>query len=933
MSGINPSTRLFKRSRATDAPQDNMIRTERERTKRRRTSRSKDEIKQTLETTVAQVPKEMSDHHRLVHSANCSLPHSVDQEKSAAPKIWSLSTPVAGQYTNVDPILTHDEEYLIVGLDAAVHVYSVATSCLFRTLQLKPNQSIIGYNISSVNQEHLFIFTSAGGISKWDWLSGKQVSHWSIGCKLISGELCAQAREDGIDLTLLALRERKDGKREVVVVRLSEEKPHETIILETTTRLDKLKCTHDGRAVVAYGGQRVYTGTQFPRQSSVVSMQYTWREVISPVNINCVDIRPSAALSRAGASSLNNRNGLVGIDLVLGGSDGSILIYHGIVHIAGSGVHHESGKTLTPRRLHWHREPVNVVRWSRDGNYVISGGHESVMVLWQLDTGRKQFLPHLSSPICNIVVSATGNSYVIKLADNSIIALSARELQPFATITGLQSYSHTNKSKIGMYLPSTAAAVLHPQNPDRLLVTVPASRQVTHEGHHLTNSCVLQTYDIRSNNHISRQALARTNATTLRIGPEGSQIIAPSVTHLGVSHDGRWMSTVDKWSPHPHDVEALDSNGGCVDSIVAEHQEIFLKFWRWNNSSGLWELVTRIDAPHFSDKGPVSILDLASRPLSHEFATIGRDAVLRFWCPSIRHRSGLKMEHSEVLLETWKCRNTIDLKGYINNDSSGHLGAASITFSRDGSVLAVCLESVNSENAGLAILVDVQSCTVHYSRVGVYPGGPCMARFLGCHLVVASNQSVSIWDTVDDIVRTPGPLEEADCPYSGKVHRLLAVDSSTQTFAVTLQHLQNNAASKKGRRCYVRVYDIHSLTLLGQLPMREFPLALLPDAQSGDYIVMDTAANVQRLGCNNKSRQTFKSQDWVARINSGIADLLGSRAYDTRDRNTSQALVASSELENSSTQGKDLAAIFGDSSFVLPSANILFQDVVRAFTA
>jgi NET1-associated nuclear protein 1 (U3 small nucleolar RNA-associated protein 17) len=391
------------------------------------------------------------------------------------------------------------------------------------------------------------------------------------------------------------------------------------------------------------------------------------------------------------------------------------------------------------------------------------------------------------------------------------------------------------------------------------------------------------------------------------------------------------MSTVDKWTPYPHDIEALNPSESCVDSIAADHQEIFLKFWRWNNPSSLWELVTRIDAPHFSDKGSVSILDLASRPLSHEFATIGQDAVLRFWCPSTRQRIGLKMEHGEMPLETWKCRNTVDLKGYIN-DNTGFLSTASITFSRDGSVLAVCLESVNSKNSGLAILVNVQNCSVHHSRVGVYPGGLCMARFLGCHLVIASNRSVSIWDTVDDIVRTPGPLEQADYPYSGIAYRLLAVDSNTQTFAVTLQHSQSNVASKKGRRCHVQVYDIHSLALLGQQPLREFPLALLPDAQSGDYIIMDAAANIQKFGCSNKS-QPSQSLDWAAEVNSGIADLLGTRASGTKYQNTSQGLVTMGKLETPSTQRKELAGIFGDSSFVLPSASILFQDVVQALTS
>ncbi|EIT72310.1 quinon protein alcohol dehydrogenase-like superfamily [Aspergillus flavus] len=928
--GSNPSMRLSKRSRASDAAQDKLIRTERERVKRRRTSRDKDEIKQSLRPPMSNPPKAKNDNHQAVRVANSSSLHSIDQNEIALLEPWSLSTPVAGQYTNIDPILTRDEGYLFVGLEAAVHVYSVATSRLFRTLQLKPNQSIIGYSLSSASQEYLYIVTSAGSVSKWDWLAGKQVSHWTIGRKIISASPSYYANKGKEDLALLILRDHKAGKREIVVAHLDEKNLHETVILETSARLDHIKCISDGQAVIAYSGQRVLIGYQSPGQNDPELMQYTWKEVALPVNISCVDIRCSTASSRVEGQSVNSKKGPTSIDLALGSSDGSILIYHDILNLVGKEEHRRGEKTMTPRRLHWHRDLVNVVRWSIDGNYVISGGHESVMVLWQLDTGRKQFLPHLSSPICNIVVSSTGNSYAIKLADNSIIVLSARELQPFATITGLQSYSQINKPRVGVYLrPTPAAAILHPQYCDRLLIAVPASRQVTHEGHRPANSCVLQTYDIHSNNHISRQALARSNATTLKISPEGSQIAAPNVTHLGVSPDGKWMSTVDIWSPNPHDIEALDCNGTGMRSIAAGYQEIFLKFWKWSKSSDLWELVTRIDGPHFSMKGPVPVLDLASRPVSHEFATIGSNAVLRLWCPSSRQRSGLKMGHGEEQLETWKCRNTVDLKGYISGENFDSVSMASLAFSQDGSVLAVCLQSVHPGSPGIALLVDVQSCTVRYSRAGLYPGDPCVARFLGCHLVIASTQSVSVWDTVNDIVRTPDNLE-VDYSHNDKAYRLLAVDPNTQTFAVTVQHLQSPTAPKKGRKHFVQVYDMQSLSLLGQLPLGRSPYALLPDSRSGDYIVLDVAADVQRLGCSKKTSQALPSQDLVDKVNSGLVGLLGNSVYGSRYRHPSQTLMDS--LEAPPPQSKELAGIFNGSPFVLPSASVLFQDVVQALS-
>ena len=75
----------------------------------------------------------------------------------------------------------------------------------------------------------------------------------------------------------------------------------------------------------------------------------------------------------------------------------------------------------------------------KSGNYIISGGTETVLVLWQLDTGKQQFLPHLSATIQNVVVSPTGTSYAVQLSDNSTMVLSTAELKPTANVAGIQA--------------------------------------------------------------------------------------------------------------------------------------------------------------------------------------------------------------------------------------------------------------------------------------------------------------------------------------------------------------------------------------------------------------------------------------------------------------------------------------------------------------
>jgi NET1-associated nuclear protein 1 (U3 small nucleolar RNA-associated protein 17) len=833
--------RLTKRSRASDAGLDN-VKTKGDRVKRRRTS----------DNETGKAPKNsnaLEISQQFINAAE--VPTEVPT--------WTLSRPIAGHFTNTDPVLTPDEQYLFVGVETSVQVYSVATSRLFRVLEVGSGDSVVGYRLSSTNHDRLHIITLSGSVSEWDWHSNKQVAHWDTAPRIIAVDIVYDSSSSD---TLFSIRKRKDGKRELAVTSLNNEKPKSTVILETNAKIDNFRVCDD--FLVVYGGACVFLGTPCSTQGSE-SHKFMWKEVKLATTVTCVDIWG------AGPE----------FDLALGGADGSILIYH----ILGSTIKNP------PRRLHWHRDPVTAVRWSKDGNYVLSGGHESVMVLWQLDTSRKQFLPHLSSPICSIVVSESGNSYAVKLADNRVVVLSAKELQPISTITSLQVARLANKCK-------TVAAV-HPQHPEQLLLTVPASHQLTQEGITSASASVLQTYDIRSGVHISRQALARTNATTLNIGPDGSHILTPDIKHLSISEDGKWMATIDSWSPNPEDVEVLDIT-------TNQMPEVYLKFWRWDEPSSLWQLVTRIDSPHQPTGESATALNIASRPDSHEFATTGSDGLLRLW-----RRVSLPKKPAE----TWKCRNTLDLKGYL--PANCLLRSASVCFSEDGSVLAVSLRPT-STNPSLTLLVDVRSCSVRYSKVGLYTGDICAAAFLGCHLIVATSRSLFIWDTVNDAVRT------IDSPDMQHDRQLLAVNSRTRTFATASRTLQKKTASRKSRKSgfTVRIFDIDTVTLLSRLKLAKEPVALLSNSHSANYIIVDAEAHVQQIGCTSKASEVNRMDSLIEFPDFGWQGLFGRQS-------SGKPLHSEGNAPPMGSIG--LAGVFGDTPpFVLPPSRVVFCDLVKA---
>lgn len=295
------------------------------------------------------------------------------------------------------------------------------------------------------------------------------------------------------------------------------------------------------------------------------------------------------------------------------------------------------------------------------GNYVVSGGRETVLVLWQLETGRKQFLPHLESPITNLTISPSGSSYAVALGDNSVMVLSTSEMKPTANVAGLQSpsladppthqtllatkelLSQVRRNEASLTVPS----LIHPRLPNALLAAVPSSQPSNNIFPSTVPFPYLQTFDLQDARHISRQGLTRTGATDTNLAPSGQRIHPPTVTHLQISSNGRWLVTVDVWTPPREDFESLAVDAEDVELEMKRYTEVNLQFWSWQevenrssgtnvdreDSHGAWQLNTRIATPHEFDELWVigKILDVAAHPKETYFVTIGDDYTARIW--------------------------------------------------------------------------------------------------------------------------------------------------------------------------------------------------------------------------------------------------------------------------------------------------------------
>ena len=93
-------------------------------------------------------------------------------------------------------------------------------------------------------------------------------------------------------------------------------------------------------------------------QAEGVYNEYEWREYRLPVkHITCMDVRESQAAVPGEIANMS-------IDIAVGDASGVILVYNDVL----SSISRESTSGLPLlQRLHWHREAVTSLRWSRDG--------------------------------------------------------------------------------------------------------------------------------------------------------------------------------------------------------------------------------------------------------------------------------------------------------------------------------------------------------------------------------------------------------------------------------------------------------------------------------------------------------------------------------------------------------------------------------------
>ena len=522
------------------------------------------------------------------------------------------------------------------------------------------------------------------------------------------------------------------------------------------------------------------------------------------------------------------------------------------------------------------------------GNYVISGGTETVLVLWQLDTGKHQFLPHMGSTIQNVVVSPSGTSYVVQLADNSTMVLSVADLQPTANIAGLQSnvlsYEEPIESKVWRITEDPyefpifqrTPAIISKKDPTQLFLSVGSAQEISHEKPVPASVPFLQTFNLASGHNGSRQALTRTNITGIIVTPGAYRISEPRVTHMQLSFDGNWLATVDEWTPPKRDMDFIKHQRLDISEECRHRREVFLKFWQWHEDLQKWELVSRINDPHaYEDSvGAPRILDLVTDPSSLRFSTIGEDGLVRTWSTKTRKRDGVIVRDTDGnALRNWNCQHAISI-GKPDLESSEKVQKpilnGSVAFSEDGSLIAAAC----GNNQGQVHLLDPELGTIRSTRDHMFEGDILKIEFLGQDLITLSN-TLLVFDLVHSEPRHHIKLNPSfsSLTLSQKQEMVhLALDHKSQTFAVALpaSHLTTSSISPNAEpKIDTEIAQPESKVSLASLysevavfhQSRRQPLlthslsnlitSLLPTPSTNGYLILDSAAEIRTLTPQN----------------------------------------------------------------------------------
>lgn len=318
--------------------------------------------------------------------------------------------------------------------------------------------------------------------------------------------------------------------------------------------------------------------------------------------------------------------------VVTGHEHGEMLLWHDL----GQWMRAQAGARSLPNDvappvttlLHWHAHPVSSIAISDNGNYLYSGGEEATLVIWQMATGVKNFIPRLGAALTQVAVAQRSSLVAVASMDNGVHVIDAAKMRLQWSLRALcitpaaaSSSTGTNKSagsssNSGKQEPQQTAVLpvasgLFPSPASQFVQSDPSFRcKVLVEPRRQLAVCngypgTLQALDLETRTLSSGSQHQVVQYTRVSKTERHSKMFVPSVTHFqyldcggGGGVSTTLLATVDV------------RRGSGVSAGLGPEAETSLKFFQWDAAKSQYRLGAQVDRPH----GPHRVTALAFAP-------------------------------------------------------------------------------------------------------------------------------------------------------------------------------------------------------------------------------------------------------------------------------------------------------------------------------
>lgn len=273
-------------------------------------------------------------------------------------------------------LTAHICRHLILANSRALQIFSTSTSLLERTLAAGSG-SVSAFTLSSWNPNRMYCSTSGGLTTLWDYETGTKVARWNIGT-----HICGLATISPTDVShdLVFVHEVQSHQHVINIhsLRSGSEASQSEVkqILKTKSRILSFQTVAEGAIIVVACKDSLFIGQKGKSPwTSLKSLQYTWWEIkiAQPITTMHAYLRSGfgvdAPLPTKQRKSTQEPKGT--LDVAIGDEEGKIYVFEDIISKFSNLEHArqivDQADNLTPRCLHWHRNSVGSIKWSRDG--------------------------------------------------------------------------------------------------------------------------------------------------------------------------------------------------------------------------------------------------------------------------------------------------------------------------------------------------------------------------------------------------------------------------------------------------------------------------------------------------------------------------------------------------------------------------------------